>query len=330
MIDLGIENSSAVAAARRRSRTWEVLVRLGLVLGGVALALAICEGAVRLFVPEIRSLRLAGAQFAESDVPGIPYLYRPNMKERTNSLGLLNPTEVSPLPAAGTFRILVVGDSVTSIVMDELPNSERLYTTLLEKELKRRAARPVEVLNLSAPGLSLRQELALIEARGLALRPHLIIVAYCWNDPVETDIGPYANVVTSRILFEAASRLSRYQDDNRDPAVWYDGRSEVYQRLESSFASLSALARDHHVVVAGFPVLIDDRAGQPHLSTLETLTARNAIPYIDLYADLQRNRLSSFRGSVDDDPLHFNRAGHEAIAQALSERLLPLVLAGPG
>lgn len=92
----------------------------------------------------------------------------------------LRGTRVYSLPKdPNTFRILVLGDSITfgQGVGDDEPFTERMREVLAALRGK-----PVEVINTGLDGYNTVQEAALLEQRGLALKPDCVIVVFCGND----------------------------------------------------------------------------------------------------------------------------------------------------
>lgn len=99
---------------------------------------------------------------------------------RINALGFRDPRDYSPAKAPGTFRILVLGDSVT---FGHGATYETTYPYLLEQQL--RSWRPDvrwEVWNLGVPGYNTAQELAYLKLIGDAYAPDLVVVGFFPND----------------------------------------------------------------------------------------------------------------------------------------------------
>jgi lysophospholipase L1-like esterase len=99
---------------------------------------------------------------------------------RINNLGFRDPREYSLEKRPGTFRILVMGDSVT---FGHGATFETTYPYLLEQRL--RTWRPDvqwEVWNLGVPGYNTRQELTYLEEVGPRFEPDLVIVGFYPND----------------------------------------------------------------------------------------------------------------------------------------------------
>lgn len=127
-------------------------------------------------------------------------------------------------------RVLVLGDS---IAFGNYLREEDTFPAQLAAILK--AEGDYQVLNLAVPGYDILQELAALQARGLAYRPDRVIVAFCLNDAghVSPNLqlanvlraragNPFyrmllVNLVSDRI---ERSRQSRWLDERNDPAVF--------------------------------------------------------------------------------------------------------------
>lgn len=99
---------------------------------------------------------------------------------RINALGFRDTREYDVEKALGTFRILVLGDSVT---FGHGTRNDTTYPFLLEQRL--RAWRPEvnwEVWNLGVPGYATSQELALLHRVAGRYQPDLVVVGLFQND----------------------------------------------------------------------------------------------------------------------------------------------------
>jgi hypothetical protein len=95
---------------------------------------------------------------------------------RTNALGMRDRPH-DPLPAPGSFRIVVLGDSFMEAY--QVPLEQSLPYRLQE----RLAPQGVEVLNLGVGGYGTAQALLALEEEGLRYRPDLVVLAfYAGND----------------------------------------------------------------------------------------------------------------------------------------------------
>ena len=133
----------------------------------------------------------------------------------TNALGFRSTRDDDLRKAPGTFRILVLGDSVTfghGAVHD--------YPSLLEPLLKQwRPEVDWQVWNLGVPGYNTGQELAQLLELGPAYQPDLVIVGFFINDIIGNQPVPQPGLV--RV---AASRALAFLQRH-----WYS--FEFYKRV---------------------------------------------------------------------------------------------------
>jgi hypothetical protein len=117
-----------------------------------------------------------------------------------NSLGFRDAREYALDKPPGTFRIIVLGDSVT---FGHGALSDTTYPFLLEQRLKQwKPDVNWEVWNLGVPGYNTRQELAYLERVGPRYRPDLVIVGFFENDLMDNDVSTEATLrrrVTSAV-----------------------------------------------------------------------------------------------------------------------------------
>lgn len=123
---------------------------------------------------------------------------------RINSAGFRD-DEYSMAKPAGTTRIAVLGDSV--MFGYKLDQTE-IFSELLEERYRERDS-PVEVLNLGISGYGTFQEVATLEAVGLAFHPDLVVVGYCINDIYAGSPALFVAERADRIGFLLRSRVAR-------------------------------------------------------------------------------------------------------------------------
>jgi hypothetical protein len=116
--------------------------------------------------------------FVPSNDPQLIYELNPQYPE-INSLGMRQ-AEFDPASLHDRFVIAVVGDSHT--YSGEAKKWENSFPARLEYHLKLLSAQNVKVLNLGVPGYNMHQELEVLRAKAIPLRPDLIILQYCIND----------------------------------------------------------------------------------------------------------------------------------------------------
>jgi hypothetical protein len=119
-----------------------------------------------------------------------------------NSLGLRDPREYDLQKTRNTFRILVLGDSVT---FGHGSIYEHTYPYLLEQQLK--AWRPGvdwQVWNASVPGYNTSQELAHLLEVGPRFKPDLVVVGFYENDLLDNHTAPTPSRVRRAVTALAA------------------------------------------------------------------------------------------------------------------------------
>lgn len=119
---------------------------------------------------------------------------------RTNSLGFRDDREYPLEKPPGTFRILVLGDSVT---FGHGSVAEHAYPFLLEQKLK--AWKPGvnwQVWNLGVPGYNTSQELAYLLEVGSTYKPDLVVVGFYWNDLVDNRpvVAPTRKAIAASVV----------------------------------------------------------------------------------------------------------------------------------
>jgi hypothetical protein len=192
---------------RRRRRRRRIVFAVLAPASGLCITLALVEAALRVFDPlgrhyhtdsaiyRAQALRYAweglpppspGALPAGLDLDGPLYHHRPGLdlvvgtfRLRTNALGFRGP-EVARDKPAGTFRIIVLGDSVA---FGWGVDDEATFVRRFEVEANA-AGRPpkVEVVNTALPMYDSVQQLAVLREVGLALQPDLVVLVYVVND----------------------------------------------------------------------------------------------------------------------------------------------------
>jgi len=122
--------------------------------------------------------------YAPGPSADLPYVLRPGegilfgAAVRVNRNGLRGP-EITPTPAPGVRRVLVLGDSV--VFGQGLPDDETL-TAVLARDLGATGGARWEVLNGGVPGYDTVAEVRFLEAVGLALQPAIVVVGASLND----------------------------------------------------------------------------------------------------------------------------------------------------
>jgi lysophospholipase L1-like esterase len=287
------------------------------VLVSVLFALVLVEVVLRLQFDEERD-RARRKGYFRSDNPRLVYEPRPNtswqfpgtlIRIHTNSAGFRDDEFVMPKPE-GTYRIAVVGDSVT--VGWEVA-SEHTYPQVMEA-MFRKAGKRVDVMNLGVAGYNTIQEVETLRARGLAFAPDLAILAYVLNDELVRGQGPSGAFAKSfsRLLDRAKIGVRRLSHALGESVA------------EEAFRELAAIARqrDIAVLIVIFPTL-DADSEYPHHARHQEITEvcrRNGLDVLDLLPAFCEAGFSNLR-VAEDDILHPNERGHRLAAREIVAHL---------
>lgn len=292
-----------------------------------------------------------------------PYGYKPVPNQRgvftldkpvtTNSFGFRDTEWAVPKPA-GTVRIMVVGDSFT---FGNNNRVEDLYVTRVERRLQRELGAHVEVINTSAGGWDLDNEVAFWRLEGIRYDPDIVVVGLFLNDlllprdlaTVFDETGrldarpgwlrwiPYSAVFAAkrsaavfyvremvRALGAGDGFVSQAVANRIDAAT--DPRLAHARDLLRQLAA-SCRERDVSLVVAAIPPLNLFRRGPGPVGVLDEIKAlagREGITYVDLaepFWDVPDPE--AHYGYPWDN--HFIASGHALAADALYPVLAPLV-----
>ncbi|OLE80609.1 MAG: hypothetical protein AUF76_14465 [Acidobacteria bacterium 13_1_20CM_2_65_9] len=126
-----------------------------------------------------------------------------------NSLELRDPREYALEKLPNTFRILVLGDSVT---FGHGSLYAHTYPYLLEQRLK--AWRPDvdwQVWNAAVPGYNTSQELAQLVEVGDRFKPDLVVVGFFWNDLIGNQpVRPASRLWSAAVYASSFARRFLY------------------------------------------------------------------------------------------------------------------------
>lgn len=250
----------AVSGSRRR---------FALVVGAFAVALMVAALGVEVWVRLTWDVRRGTPGFYVADAlrgqrlnenysgwfAGVPV--------KINSLGLRDPREYDLAKKPNTFRILMLGDSVT---FGHGSVYEHTYPYLVEQRLK--AWRPEidwQVWNAAVPGYNTSQELAHLIDVGPRFKPDLVVVGFYDNDLL--DNRPVAAPTRAKRTAAAATAFAQRH-------FWsLEFYRRVYYTLQWRITSPNAYRRR-------LDTLARDEAAEPHDAT--TLPAQQLTPFTRL------------------------------------------------
>ena len=163
-------------ACRQRAGLRRQLGNVVAALGGLAFAWGVCEVLVRFALP----VSTVEGQYDEQ----VGHLLRPSATSRyvgkgfdvqivTNGAGFHDVDHAARKPPH-TYRVVVLGDSMIEALQVPIDAG---FTQLLQRRLQQWSAAPVEVINLGISGNGPAQYYRLLEQRGLAYQPDLVVMA---------------------------------------------------------------------------------------------------------------------------------------------------------
>ena len=170
-----------------------MLIRLmkwcGEVLLVVVLCVLLCEITIRVWgYSDIYMYDPIYQPFPQSDQ--LNYIIQPNLKDvrgpgkitfSTNEIGLrsLESGEKVPPKSPGEFRIAVLGDSVT---FGQGVPTQDTFSEVLEKTMNAAGAGKVRSYNYGEMAYSIKEMVATLEYRALAIQPDLVLLCVIYDD----------------------------------------------------------------------------------------------------------------------------------------------------
>jgi lysophospholipase L1-like esterase len=330
-------------APRKRAFFWAITILLPLVITGILAELVLRAVRARQAPTDGTALSRRLAESAKTEVrvvttgnlkglvepsnlEGVVYELKPSRqwvfqggRTATNSHGFRGHEYALEKPP-GTARIVGLGDS---IMFGWGVNQEETYTNLLEHDLGT-PVRAVEVLNLAVPGFNTMQEAALLEGKGLAFSPDVVLVNYCLNDWAAPFFlpGEKGGIIEKSVLFQLLSeRLGRNAEHEYTAMQGMD-------KVKTALDEIGRLGKQHHFqpVLFIYPQPLD-AAEQQHLRGMAEAAG---LRYVDLYAPFERyyreHNLSGIEAlAIKAGDMHPNPEGHRLIAGILKPTLAELI-----
>jgi GDSL-like Lipase/Acylhydrolase family len=335
--------------------------KLALSLAALLVSLLAAELLVRLLgaAPQVSVIRAGRFQLSSNPlvgyepVPGLEYqggsLAFFDYVGASNRLGYRD-RDHSVAKPAGTFRIVVLGDSVAAGL--RVDRYEDTFPALLETRL-RDAGVPAEVINLGVSGYNTRQEVETLKDKGLRFEPDLVLLAYTLNDRERMDGDILRTLLEAEgrspggdsrgahplLLRSALYRLYRFRIR---PAVATPGVPAA-QRVElgveqisgdtvaPSLAELARLSEEHRfsVVVAVFPRFSRWFSRYPFEAEhafVHGVARAHRFHTLDLLRTFQACKATT-DGPVSFDIFHPTPAGHRCAADAMARFIVEQRLA---
>jgi|GEM_PF-781981 len=346
--------SCAIHVVIGRGKGKELLLAASAVL----ISLLLGEGAFRLLgltgyhPPQTREASNAVLPDSER-IAGVKIQFRPNsemricyennptgyfdadncLRYRLNNFGFRD-HDYTIAKRAGTLRVALLGDS---FAFGEGVQLQDAFSRLLEDRLEA-VGREVEVLNFSIGGWGTRDQIAYLEAQGLAFAPDLVLVAYVLNDAdyaggldvwegfrqqyEKSWLRHSAILSFAYAAFAQRFYVTRYVEEMINRSLSQESK------WAASFAELErgrrmAEANGARFAVAILPFMYDldaDHAFLPIHRMITDFCRRKGIPVRDILPAFLGKRYTEMWVHPSDP--HPNREGHRVIAKALADFIL--------
>ncbi len=227
-----------------------------LIAAGLALALGLCEGGLRLAQISYPYFHEPDPHRGYSLSPGVEGWYTNENRAyiRINSLGMRDREHSVPKPAK-TFRVAVLGDSFTEAFQVD---REKTFWSVLENELAdcpTFSDKTPEVLNFGVGGYGTGQELLTLRHHVWRFDPDLVLLAFFSGNDARNnskklqgdDRIPYFNFKDGRLTLDAAFR----------DTAWYRSRTSWTGRtgywILNSFRTVQILKRAWNLAQSAAP-----------------------------------------------------------------------------
>lgn len=310
------------------------------VLVGVALALLLAEGIVRLWYRgsvdfDMEMWKYATQIKIPSDDPQVVHEHRPNVhallmgvEVRTNAFGLRDRERQVKKPEE-TYRIVALGDSIT---MGWGVAQDKTYAAQLEQMLNARTPRGFppgqrfEVLNLGVGNYNTVQEIARLRRVGLQFEPDLITLGYFINDAEPTPKPSRGFLIENSYLSALViSRKNLLWPPTTSYAEYYRGLFAEdrpgWKASQDALGELAAISRETRAPAMMFiiPELHDLGEGYPFLDIHErlvTVARGKQLPVVDLYPQF-KNHKPEIKLWVTPRDAHHNTEAQSMIAKGM-------------
>ena len=297
--------------------------------------------------PEMYHVRRGRYQI--SDNPKIGYELVPHFESseagsmldfagRANSLGFRDREHDRTKPA-GTYRILVLGDSITQGL--GIKQDQDLYTSVLERTL----GPNTEVLNFGVSGYNTQQEVETLRDRGLQYSPDLVVLSVCVNDAESRSGGILRRLTHEREKSDRVdetppvltkSALARfliawlYVLQNSEDETKDSGFESIKQNtMGEYFGILADLSQTHQfeVLVTWFPRLKGSREADNALfADVQRMSAAASFQLLDL---TPRFETCARDEDIARDSLHPNAHGHRCAGEAIAHHISSEIMISP-
>jgi hypothetical protein len=265
--------------------------------------------------------------------PGASYVFKPNQHvhrffrdTEINQYSMRSPS-FSPVKPPGTYRVMLVGDSMT--YGSTQIGQKAIFSSLLAAELPAQLHQPVEVLNASASAWAIANEAGYLESHG-TYNSDLVVLVLNTGDSLQppstlADVGGDAATVRSPCaLCELWTRYLRERILHGAPKM-DAGTAPTADEMQNAGPNLQRLihfyqlTRQHQtrmaIVFLAMRQYIPANAQASAPDKLVEWARDNHVPLIDATAAESPYSLKQ----LTLDGIHFNAFGHRVIATDLEQ-----------
>ncbi len=307
----------------------------------ILVTLFLCEGIIRLFYPLIKNYDTEMWKYAvkgkisaknpchfHMNKPGVYFKNLYGVEVKINSKGLRDYDYTFSKPA-NTYRILVLGDSITFGWGVELKDT---YSKCLERKLNQAGlGAKFEVINTGVGNYNLKAEIEFLKREGLKYQPDMIVLGYFINDAevlkpakdyfLNTHSYFYVWVWSKLNLLKA--KLFRNMNYINYYLSLYKDNSETKKNFEKNVVELKEIVTRKKIplIVVLIPELHNLRE-YPFLKIhnyvkdlFKNFEVIDILPYLD------KNKPPYFYWVSREDP-HPNKIVHKIIGEVLYKKIM--------
>lgn len=339
------------------SRLRGLAINLGLAVVSVTITIVLLEVVLRFAGFQTRG---SWSELPYERVEGIGHAFKPgyqgtmykgissggkDVPVSINALGMRGP-EITQDKPAGTKRVLVVGDSFAFGYL--LPNVDSM-PTLLEGVLAQKGVGDVQVVNGGVPGFGIVNAAGLVEHRGLALEPDVLVIAASPGDIADAGVrtdhdAPGKDGGGERLKINRAALFKLVRTSAIMTFMQYLGFQgvhmmdpklslqsglhakvpppsiqEAWNRYARPFGELATWAREHDL-----PVVLLAYPGELELFSDNTtvrdrwkaLAVDNDVTFVDVLPAMKEHRLDDLYLPADGHP---SKEGNQIVAEKVAD-----------
>ena len=338
---LGLLAGVATALSLARSTWYQPLyrARAALVVSGVSLLLSLgaFELTLRLVDPLGLSYYEQAGDYVRDKLPDdqLVFRHKPSWETRYGDVRVtynergLRDRPILP-KAAGEYRILALGDSVT---FGWGVDQDKTFAARLEPLLQGRLHRPVRAINSGVGGYNTVQEVTYFKQKGIALQPDLVMLTYVKND-IEVNKGPFdpwaqgslwgksfpdmvMTMVGKLWLYRLIYHTYHYAlpESQGGPATTSLHEGAGWRQSMAALHELVVMCEERHIPLIVFFHRLDSSESKPLFDAV--VQHAQGVPIKDMGQWYGGLRVSSLVNSKVDG--HPNAEGHRVMAEHMAE-----------